>query len=47
MGSRLIYNGFSRLSTARGFGTGLVTAGPANNKACKSILIHEAFQRKS
>ena len=28
----------SRLNTARGSGTGLVTLGPAKVKACKSIL---------
>ena len=37
----VIYCGLSRLSTARGSGTGLVTVGPAKVKACKSILITE------
>ena len=33
-----IYSRLSRLNTARGSGTGLVTVGPAKVKACKSIL---------
>ena len=33
-----MYSRFLRLSTSRGFCTGLVTIGPARAKACKSIL---------
>ena len=33
-----MYSRFSRLNTARGSGTGLLTIGPAKVKACKSLL---------
>ena len=36
-----IYSWFLRLSTAMGFGTGLVTVGSTKVKACKSILFIE------
>ena len=37
----VMYSQFSRLSTARGFCTGLATVGPAKVKAFKSILFTE------
>ena len=36
-----MYSQLSRLSTARGSSTGLLTVGPAKVKACKSILFIE------
>ena len=37
----MMHSRFSRLSTARGSGTSLITVGPAKVKACKSILFTE------
>ena len=38
-----MYSWFSRLSTARGSCPGLVTVGPANNKACKFVPFTEGL----
>ena len=44
MGFQLgIYSWLSRLNTARGSGTGLVTVGLAKVKACRSILLTEGI----
>ena len=41
-----IHSRLSRLNTARGSGTGLVTVGPAKVKACKSLLFTKDVSEK-